>query len=41
LFEETMKRLVAQLKEQQAAARRLNAAIAASLKEMHFGEAET
>jgi type I restriction enzyme M protein len=36
-FEEKMKRLVAQLKEQQAEAARLDAAIAANLKELGYG----
>ena len=37
-FEEKMKRLVAQLREQQAEAARLDAAIAANLKELGYGE---
>jgi type I restriction enzyme M protein len=36
-FEEKMQRLVAQLREQQAEARRLDAAIAANLKELGYG----
>ncbi|MDQ7859296.1 MAG: class I SAM-dependent DNA methyltransferase [Armatimonadota bacterium] len=36
-FEETMKRLVAQLREQQAEAAKLDAAIAANLKELGYG----
>jgi len=37
-FEEKMSRLVAQFREQQAEAARLDAAIAASLKEIGYGE---
>ncbi len=37
-FDEKMKRLVAQLREQQAEAARLDAAIAANLKELGYGE---
>jgi type I restriction enzyme M protein len=37
-FEEKMKRLTATLREQQAEARRLDAAIAANLKELGYGE---
>ena len=36
-FEEKMKRLVAQLREQQAEAAKLDAAIAANLKELGYG----
>jgi type I restriction enzyme M protein len=36
-FDENMKRLVAQLKEQQAEARRLDAAIAKNLEELGYG----
>jgi type I restriction enzyme M protein len=36
-FEEKMKRLVAQLEEQQAEGARLDAAIRANLKELGFG----
>ena len=38
LFEDKMKRLVAQLREQQAEAAKLDAAIAANLKELGYGE---
>jgi type I restriction enzyme M protein len=37
-FEEKMKRLVAQLREQQAEAAKLDAAIAAIVKELGYGE---
>ena len=37
-FEEKMKRLAATLREQQAEAARLDAAIAANLKELGYGE---
>ena len=37
-FEEKMKRLTAQLREQQAEARRLDAAIAVNLKELGYGK---
>jgi type I restriction enzyme M protein len=36
-FDQKMQRLVAQLREQQAEARRLDAAIAANLKELGYG----
>jgi type I restriction enzyme M protein len=36
-FDEKMKRLVAQLREQQAEAAKLDAAIAANLKELGYG----
>jgi type I restriction enzyme M protein len=36
-FEEKMQRLVAQLREQQAEAAKLDAAIAANLKELGYG----
>jgi len=38
-FEEKMQRLVAQLRQQQAQARRLDAAIAKNLEELGYGKA--